>query len=97
MIVLCSSLETLPENSLMGVAILTAALSTELSIENRIHAVNLLGIVLQEDEFIGFSVIVTIERRMRVQINTSTNTSFKYVTSVLLAITSGLPDKGKPR
>lgn len=88
-------IETLPENSSIGDAILTAALSTELSIENRIHAVNLLQeLFYKKPEFIGFSVIDAIERRMRVQeLIPQQNTSFKYVTSVLLAITSELPDK----
>ena len=70
-------------------------MSTELSIENRIHSVNLLQeLFYKKPEIIGSYVIGAIERRMRVQeLVPQPNISFKYITPVLLAITSELPDK----
>ncbi|EHN02530.1 Gcn1p [Saccharomyces cerevisiae x Saccharomyces kudriavzevii VIN7] len=88
-------IDALPENTTIGDAILTSTLSTELSIENRIHAVVLLQELFhKKPEIIGFSVIDAIERRMRAQeLIPQQNTSFKYITTVLLTITSELPDK----
>ncbi|CAI1983698.1 hypothetical protein SEUBUCD650_0G00870 [Saccharomyces eubayanus] len=88
-------IEALPAETCIGDAILTATLSTELSIENRIHAVNLLQeLFFKKPEIIGFGVINAIERRMCVQESVpQQNISCKHITSVLLAITTELPDK----